>query len=274
MFENRIHFFKMHGAGNDFILIDNRGGFFHASVPEKIRQMCAPHTGIGADGLLLLDSSKKADFKVDYFNADGSRGEMCGNGARCAVALARQLNLAGQTCSVEFDKKIYQAEITANHYVRLRLPAPQFRLSEPSLQRLQQEKFPLFFAVDTGVPHLVIYTEEPLDTLDVLKWGKYFRHHPLFHPAGTNVNFVRKLKHNHLAIRVYERGVEKETLACGTGAVACGIFAAKQFHWQAPITIHSPGGRLQIDFDPQFKDLYLSGPVAMVFEGTLAGDFL
>lgn len=274
MAADRNHFYKMHGAGNDFILIDNRSGNFDPKNHKRIKRLCTRHTGVGADGLMLIGESKQNDFKVDYFNADGFPAEMCGNGARCAVFLAHRLQLGPQQCSFEISGKTYQAEVLEKEHVRLRMPNSKVLLEEERILFLMKPEFKRMLWVDTGVPHLVITVKDFPDKLDdIVEWGRHLRNHWIFRPNGTNVNFIFPFEKNHLQVRVYERGVENETLACGTGAVACGIVAAQQFNWESPVFVHSPGGQLQVEFDNDFKEVYLNGRVTLVFEGEANPDY-
>ncbi len=274
-FSETRHFYKLHGAGNDFVLLDNRPGqrpeaVFDGTDHARIARICARHTGVGADGLMLLSESPSADFCLAYYNADGRPGEMCGNGARCAVWLAHHLDIAPSRCTFEVWGERYEAEVLAAQQVRLRMRPPRFLGDDAGLPDLPPENFSDAMWMNTGVPHLVLVARVPLADLDVRHWGRHFRYHPHFAPAGTNVNFIRPGDPGVLQVRVYERGVENETLACGTGAVACGIFAAQKWGWPSPVTVQSPGGRLIIEFSGGFRTIYLNGPVTPVFEGTLA----
>ena len=170
-------FYKMHGAGNDFIMFDNRSGWMAPDAYEKFRKLCQLHTGIGADGLMLLSESDSADFKLDYFNADGYPGNMCGNGARCAVFLAHTLGIAPARCSFEINRVHYQAEVQQNRQVRLRMQMPEIVMESQELSSLLPGQFDMAYWVDTGVAHLVVKSNDPLEQVDVNKWGSYLRHH-------------------------------------------------------------------------------------------------
>ena len=267
-------FYKMHGAGNDFIMFDNRSGWMAPDAYEKFRKLCQLHTGIGADGLMLLSESDSADFKLDYFNADGYPGNMCGNGARCAVFLAHTLGIAPARCSFEINRVHYQAEVQQNRQVRLRMQMPEIVMESQELSSLLPGQFDMAYWVDTGVAHLVVKSNDPLEQVDVNKWGSYLRHHWLFRPDGVNVNFVYPGEHQSFHARVYEKGVEAETLACGTGAVACGFFAAKELNWTSPVSVIFPGGELRVEFENDFQGTYLNGAVSLVFEGRLSRGYL
>lgn len=266
---SQIHFYKMHGAGNDFVLFDNSSQIFEGNESGIFRKMCLPNTGIGADGIMLLEKSEKADFKLKYFNSDGLPAEMCGNGARCAVHLANELGFAPKTCSLEINKTIYNAEVSDPKMVRLQMHPPEILISPAEATSLLAENFKGAIFLRAGVPHFVIESAYPLDNLDVHYWGRHYRYHQRFQPDGANVNFVFPSGQNQLKARVYERGVERETLACGTGAIACAVYANQKYDWQPPIEIHFPGGILSVEFEPGYHKLFLSGPVQQVFEGDL-----
>ncbi len=269
-----IRFYKMHGAGNDFVLLDNRDHQISPVDHELIHSLCVRHTGIGADGLMLLDESSQADFRLFYFNADGYPAEMCGNGARCAVWFANRLNIAPQQCRFEIQQQLYEAEILSDLQVKLKMQPPQILLKQEGLTELLTGKFPDMLWLDTGVPHLVVRLTEPPEKIDVAGEGGSLRHHPLVQPDGTNVNFVYPEENDYLQVRVYERGVEKETLACGTGAVACGIYAAVQLGAFSPVKVEYPGGILNVEFKADFSEVFLNGPVIPVYEGTLSREFM
>lgn len=264
---DRIHFYKMQGAGNDFILIDNTTQIFHGDESDLFRSLCLRHTGIGADGVMLLENNPSTDFTLKYFNSNGLPAEMCGNGARCAVYLANQLGLAPSKCSFQIGEQIYNAEILPGRFVRLQMQIPKILLAASETQRLLSNDFKKGMSLNTGVPHLVIETGRPLDDLDIVGLGRKYRYHEEFKPAGTNVNFVFPEKPNHLLARVYERGVEAETLACGSGAVACAVFANQAYGWNSPISVHFPGGILKVEFEPDYHKIFLTGPVEQVFDG-------
>ena len=268
-----LHFYKMHSAGNDFILIDNRQAQFDPENHVRIRMLCSRRTGIGADGLLLLEESATADFRLSYYNADGFPAEMCGNGARCAVYLAHRLKMAPPQCRFEIRDHIYEAETMPDQRVRLQMVPPRVLLAPDELAQISTGDFPEMMWLNTGVPHLVIRVNTPPEKLDVDKWGAHFRNHPRFHPPGTNVNFVNPVKPNHLRVRVYERGVEQETLACGTGAVACGVYAALRLSAASPVMVEPPGGTLPGEFSRDLTNVTLSGAVVLIYEGRISPEF-
>lgn len=271
----KIHFYKMHAAGNDFVLVNNTAGLFRGDEAALFRNMCERHTGIGANGVMLLEKNAPAqemqpqtDFRLKYFNADGLPAEMCGNGARCAVFLAHRLNLTPQRkCVFEMDDKTYRAEIIGKNAVRLQMNPPRILLPFPEAKLLLSDDFNDGLWLDTAVPHFVVEVSKPLQEVEVVKWGRYYRQHQQFQPEGTNVNFVQPAQPNRLRARVYERGVEDETLACGTGAVACAVYAHRKYGWQSPIEIQFPGGILQVEFEEDYQSISLSSTVHEVFEG-------
>jgi diaminopimelate epimerase len=266
---SRIHFYKMNGAGNDFILVDNSTRIFQGTESGVFSKICLSHTGIGADGVMLLEKSNKADFKLRYFNPDGLPAEMCGNGARCAVFLANYLKMAPQKCSFEINDVVYYADLISKNQVRLQMYPSEILVSPSEAKSLLSDEFSMAIGLRVGVPHFVLETKISLNELDVIRWGRYYRYHDKFKSSGTNVNFVFPIQQNILKARVYERGVERETLACGSGAVACAIFANQIYKWGSPISVHFPGGILKIEFEPGYKKIFLIGPVRVVFEGDL-----
>lgn len=271
---SKIHFYKMHAAGNDFVLIDNSTRLFRGDETVLFSRLCERHTGIGANGVMLLEksagcggASAPAHFCLKYFNADGLPAEMCGNGARCAVFLAHRLNLAPAKARFEIDGKSYGAEIAGERIVRLHMNSWRILLPFADAKSLLCDDFKDALWLDTAVPHFVVEVNQPLDEVDVIKWGRHYRGHQQFQPAGTNVNFVQPIQPNQLQARVYERGVEDETLACGTGAVACAVYANQKYDWNSPIQVYFPGGALKVEFDDEYDTIFLSGPVQEVFEG-------
>jgi diaminopimelate epimerase len=263
----KIHFYKMHGAGNDFILFDNSSRIFSGRESGLFKNMCLPHTGVGSDGMMLLEKSEKADFKLRYYNSNGLPSEMCGNGARCAVYLANSLGFAPKECAFEINKTIYHAEVSGQEMVRLKMHPPTILISPPEAKSLLAENFKGAILLRVGVPHFVIESAQLMDDLDIYSWGKHYRYHERFQPDGTNVNFVFPSGQSLFKARVYERGVEAETLACGTGAIACSFYGNRKYKWQSPIDVQFPGGTLQVEFDPEFENVFLVGPVKRVFEG-------
>ncbi|MHB8067951.1 MAG: diaminopimelate epimerase [Desulfobaccales bacterium] len=271
----RIPFYKMHGGGNDFVLVDHRRALIPAAEqPRFARRVCARQVGVGADGLILIEGSDKADFRWRFYNADGSEAEMCGNGGRCAARLAVLLGIARPELSFETLAGIMHAEVK-DREVRLELTGIED-------SRLYQEipingKTLTGHFLKVGVPHVVVPVKD-LEQVPVTFWGKIVRFHPLFQPAGTNVNFIRVQGSRALEVRTYERGVEDETLACGTGAVASALIAARLGHVQSPVAVNTRGGEtLTVHFQLQgetFKEVFLEGEALVVCQGELWVDEL
>lgn len=276
-----VSFTKMSGAGNDFIVIDHRVPLIpEAEQAEFAKRVCRRMFSVGADGLILIENSAVADFRWRFYNGDGSVAEMCGNGARCAARFAYSKGIAGTRMSFDTLAGIIEAEICRDDdTVRLRMTAPcDFRTNLSVILAGQEKKLSF---VNSGVPHAVLFMEEE-ESVPVQEWGKIVRFHPLFQPAGTNVNFVQKLAENTIRVRTYERGVEDETMACGTGAVASALFAATYGLASSPVTVITSGGeRLIVLFDlqvgqhgPQAENVFLQGPARTIYEGKLTAEAL
>jgi len=264
-----LRFTKMNGAGNDFVLIDNRAGEVHLNR-SQIAHLCDRHRGIGADGILLLEKpSNRADFRMRYFNADGGEAEMCGNGARCFARFANKVAGAAGKISFETPAGVISADLVGD-LVTLQMTEPtDLRLNIP-LRVANKDKAVHF--INTGVPHVVIPVPQ-VDDVDVEREGAPIRQHEMFSPKGANVNFIEKRGANKIAVRTYERGVEDETLACGTGVVASALIFAAVEDANGPIGVFVRGGNeLQVGFGKtgtEFKNVTLTGPAEFVFEGTI-----
>jgi diaminopimelate epimerase len=273
--ENRIPFYKMHGGGNDFVLVDHRRALIpEAEQPRFARRVCARQVGVGADGLILIEGSAAADFKWRFYNADGSEPEMCGNGGRCAARFAVLHGLAPESLSFETLAGVIRAEVKARRVKLTMTGVGDFNL-HTSIP-LEAETLVGHFA-RVGVPHVVVPVDD-LELAPVTEWGRMIRFHSIFQPAGTNVNFIRFLGPREVAIRTYERGVEDETLACGTGAVASALIAALLGKAVSPVAVHTRGGEtLYVYFQPQgeaFSEVYLEGEAVVVFQGEIWVDEL
>ena len=266
----KIDFFKMSGAGNDFIVIDNRLGIIdHDNCTDFVEKVCRRGISVGADGVILITNSDKADFKWHFFNADGSEAEMCGNGARCAARFAYLKGIAGEKLSLETLAGIIHAEVLG-HRVRLEMSRPHGLELDIKLP-VEGKEYTVNF-VNTGVPHVVKFVQE-LENYDAQKMGKAIRMHPHFQPAGANVNFIVVHDRSNIYIRTYERGVEDETLACGTGAVAAALISASSGKVDSPVNVKTKGGSiLTIHFEKDgsdFKKVFLEGEARVVYEGQL-----
>lgn len=259
-------FSKYHGAGNDFVIIDNRQNTFTARDQSTIQAICDRRFGIGADGLMLLEEHPDHDFLMVYYNADGLEGSMCGNGGRCIVAFASHLGIIKSSASFLATDGPHQATISESKENKMTVS-----LQMTDVERIRSVKDGFF--LDTGSPHLIIF-EQDIESLEVATKGKELRHDPAFSPGGTNVNFV-EIKNDQIYIRTYERGVEAETLACGTGVTAAAIasFYAGKLVSEKNIVVHAMGGRLKVSFsisgNEKFTDVYLEGPAEKVFDGSI-----
>ena len=267
---NPIPFYKMSGAGNDFIIIDNRDGKVKDTIlTDFIRGVCRRKMSAGADGLILIETSETYDFRWRFYNSDGSKAEMCGNGARCAARFAHVTGIAGSVLSFETDAGVVSAQIN-DRLVKVRMPEPSdLKLAYPL--ELSQQSLEIS-SINTGVPHVVVMVEHVND-IDVIAVGRKIRFHQSFAPAGTNVNFVQRQKGNSIEIRTYERGVEDETLACGTGAIASAIISASQFGMTSPIDVRTHSGvYLSIHFEfkeGQFSNIRMEGDARIIYLGKL-----
>ncbi len=263
----QIHFTKLSGAGNDFIVIDSRNHPVHLST-ARIKALCTRRTGIGADGLILIEPSQYLDFSMKYYNADGLPGSMCGNGGRCAVYFAHSTGVpfADQgRYSFEANGNRYEAEVTGKETVRLHMLDPEdFR------NAIAVEGFNCHY-VNTGSPHAVIYIESrKLEELDVSGHGKAIRLRTDVFPGGTNVNFLEITAPDSISLRTFERGVEDETLACGTGAVAAALMSfrlGKVSSSPVKVKVQS-GDTLEVAFSEDLKSVTLTGPAKIIYRGT------
>jgi len=270
-----VPFVKMSGTGNDFIIIDNRQAVIaREALPEFAAKVCRRKFSAGADGLILIENSDQADFKWQFFNADGSVAEMCGNGARCAARFAYMHGIASARMRFETLAGIIEAQV-ADTQVSVKMTDP---VDVQMHREIIVDDSPLLLhSVDTGVPHAVVFVND-IDTMDVCALGSQLRHHEAFFPAGTNVNFVQELD-GVFKVRTYERGVEDETLACGTGATASALVAAFLGHTTSPVEIITSGGdRLVIVFELKNGDsaenVFLKGPAYVVYKGELSAESL
>jgi len=274
MTETRLRFARMHGCGNDFIVIDDRANKWRPRRDALARALCDRRKGLGGDGLLLIGSDTEVDFAMTYTNATGVDGEMCGNGARCLVKRAHDLGIIGESATFRTDAGLMQASLQDDN-IRLAMTTPS--LAELHLTLEADGRTWHGHGINTGVPHLVIFTDD-VAAIDVQRFGPPLRHHPHF-ARGVNANFAQRVGADRYRMRTYERGVEAETLACGTGAVAIGLIASLLGEAQSPVTIlPSGGGELLIAFRPReggrFDDVQLSGPAETIACGSLDRDWL
>lgn len=266
-----IPFIKYSATGNDFILIDNRRRGLTGDETTLLHEMCGRKTGIGADGILLIENPRRADctFKMRYFNRDGRESEMCGNGARASAYHAHTHGIAPAEMYFEVSGDCYHARVE-NARVRLRMQPPHdLRLQPGALKTLEYPEglhLEECGFVNTGVPHYILFVND-VSKAPVTALGRTLRHHPAFAPAGTNVNFVEMVSPSQLKLRTYERGVEEETLACGTGAVASAWLAHLTHDARFPITLTTPGGELCVEQELATGRLTLAGNVRKTFTG-------
>jgi diaminopimelate epimerase len=322
----KINFWKMHGAGNDFILVDDRFRKFPAADSNWIRHICSRNTGIGSEGLILLQPSKQEDFLMRFFNPDGHEAEMCGNGLRCAARLAHDLKIGGKEMTIRTKAGILTASIKNNGVqvsmppptdIRLNfnlqvkhpatslpasdgatgdqgrgavrhwrtgslrnpakpktpfLPVPMQNRNRASWRRRVEGKNITCSFINTGVPHVVIETDN-LEKIDLPRFGPLLRRHKEFAPEGTNVDYMTITGKNLLEVRTFERGVEAETPACGTGITACAIIAALNNRAKPPVRVKCRHGDvLEVNFETDrhtAKNVTLTGPAVMVYEGEI-----
>ena len=269
-----VEFTKMNGAGNDFIVIDNR--FYHFSDEELsgfAQRLCPRRKGIGADGLLAFNSPDDAghDFRMRYFNADGTIGTMCGNGARCLVLFARRAGMDKPEMWVETDAGVLQAEGSEDGPVRIHQHALAGYTPHRVLRSMAETDVADAHYIWTGTEHLVCFVDRVAD-IPVGVWGPAIRQDEALAPAGANIDFVEVIGADRLLVRTYEKGVESETLACGTGAVASAIVARMLERTESDrIYVDMPGGRLTVGIRLEgggIRDIYLEGPAEVVFRGT------
>lgn len=258
----QTNFFKYQGTGNDFIMLDGRTKSFKIPSEKQINQLCHRQFGIGADGLIIISKTKKADFEMLYFNADGKPGSMCGNGGRCTIAFAQYLGIIkNKTRFIAYDGT-HEGSINDNKMVTLKMS---------DVRGIHQHGKD--FELNTGSPHYIHFNKN-INQLDVFAAGRKIRYNEVYTKNGINVNFV-EIMNNELLVRTYERGVENETLSCGTGVTAAAIAFASLLKKQKKYTvkIKTPGGKLKVNFNTKdhqhFTDVYLTGPATFVYQGQI-----
>ena len=254
-------FYKYQGTGNDFVLIDNRAAFFPKENIKLIEHLCDRRFGIGADGLILLENDIQTDFKMVYFNSDGNQSSMCGNGGRCIVAFAKKLNIIQNQATFMAVDGLHHATINENEIVSLQMK----NVDEVTVH-------PDYVFLNTGSPHHVMLVDD-LKNYGVKENGARIRYSDLYGSAGSNVNFVHQNSEADFSIRTYERGVEDETLSCGTGATAVAIAMNTIGKTKSnSIQINVEGGKLEVSFikkDHSFTAVFLKGQATFVFEGEM-----
>lgn len=260
----KIEFYKYHGSGNDFIILDNREGK-HSLTKSQVAQLCDRRFGIGADGLMILETHPELDFEMRYFNADGAEASMCGNGGRCLVAFAYSLGHCSENPTFMAIDGIHEAWIKGDGIVELKM-----------LDVLEVAEIWNGFFLNTGSPHFVRFVDD-LEKYDVLNKGKEIRNHTHFAPEGCNANFVEEINSGTIQVRTYERGVENETLSCGTGVVASALATfTKGKPGKSKYNIQTRGGNLTVRFAAikennkyKFENIWLCGLAEFVFSGTI-----
>ena len=256
-----IQFKKFQGTGNDFVMIDGREKEI-SITNEQIKKLCNRKFGIGADGLIIIKNKEGYDFEMDYYNADGNIGSMCGNGGRCAVQFARK-------CGILRSEYHFLA-VDGPHFASIDLHNGWINLKMKDVDKIQNYKGD--FVLDTGSPHYVKTVSKDLKNFDVYNNGKKIRYNSDF-PEGLNVNFVEEIDATKIFVRTFERGVENETLSCGTGATASALVFAHNDHSFNRVDVETLGGMLAVDFvkkqDETFSDIWLCGPAKYVFEGEI-----
>jgi diaminopimelate epimerase len=254
-----IQFNKYQGAGNDFIIIDNREGTFNSDNSGLINKLCDRRFGIGADGLILICSSREYDFEMKYYNSDGLEGSMCGNGGRCSSDFSIRTGIAGKNLVFKAIDGVHKA-LSEQGIIRLQMND----VHDPAIVKGN-------YFINTGSPHYIIFKENVKD-VDVNEEGKIIRWSEDFAPGGTNVNFV-ETEQNGIYVRTFERGVEEETLSCGTGVTASAIASVLSGHFDTnPVSVRTRGGNLSVSFKVSGKaitDIWLSGPATFVFKGEI-----
>ncbi|RYF94537.1 MAG: diaminopimelate epimerase [Chitinophagaceae bacterium] len=254
-----LKFHKYQGTGNDFIILDNRKGEFSSLNTEQINFLCNRRFGIGADGLMLLNSKQGYDFEMKYFNADGRESSMCGNGGRCLVKFAYHLGIHKNTYLFDAIDGNHEAEIDLDGTVSLKMK------DVPKIRHISGD-----YIIDTGSPHYIKMVSD-LDKLDVFKDGRSIRNSNLFKKEGINVNFVEQVGDDEIAVRTYERGVEDETLSCGTGVTAAALACYHNETGFNDVMVNTKGGKLNVEYDrlnnDSYSNIWLSGPAEKVFEG-------
>lgn len=261
-----IQFTKLVGSGNDFILVDNRTGVLGSELLPLINRLCERRSSVGADGFLLLEGSELHSFSMRYFNADGSEAEMCGNGGLCIALYAYRKGIAPQEMVFSSRAGVHTAQVCESS-VRLKFTEPKgIRLNVPLNLDGREHNCHL---LNSGVPHAVLFADD-VDEIEVEKLGRKIRSHPVLGPEGANVDFVKVLGGNEIRVRTYERGVEGETLSCGTGAVASAIISCLSMGMKPPVGVSTQGGLVKVDFrldKDSARGVWLEGGARIAYEG-------
>ena len=272
---SKIKFTKMSGTLNDFIIIDNRSQILDADhLSDWVKKICTRKYSIGADGLILIEKSDKADFKWRFFNCDGSEAEMCGNGSRCAARFSYLEGITGPHLTFETLAGLISAQVNGN-LVKVQMTDPSQLKLDSSLT--MEGSTVHFSKINTGVPHVVIKVEtlEDFTLQTLLNLGRTIRMHKYFEPKGTNVNFIEVMNDSHVKVKTYERGVEDITYACGTGVVASALVAHAKKLAHSPVEIETPGGKLMVYFEfdgKNYTHVFLEGDARVVYRGEMTDE--
>jgi diaminopimelate epimerase len=254
----KLVFHKYQGTGNDFIILDNRSGEYNALSTKQVHFLCDRRFGIGADGLMLLNAKEGYDFEMIYYNSDGSQSTMCGNGGRCIVKFASQIGIHKYSYRFLAIDGVHEAEIDKN-IVRLKMN-----------DVTSVEEHPSYAVLNTGSPHFVKFASD-VENIDVVETGRDIRNSKAYAEEGINVNFVENISEDEIFVRTYERGVEDETLSCGTGVTAAALVSAHNPLGFNRVEVKTPGGRLSVEYnkldDTHFENIWLCGPAEFVFKG-------
>ena len=254
-------FYKYQGTGNDFVILDNRDNLYDNLSPKQISHICNRHFGIGANGLMLLNKKVDYDFEMIYYNADGNPSSMCGNGGRCLTKFAVHIGIHKSSFKFLASDGEHEAEIDMHGLIRLKMKDVD-----------QVEQHASYTLINTGSPHFVRFARD-VKLIDVAETGREIRYSKEFAEEGVNVNFVESIDDDSIYVRTYERGVEEETLSCGTGVTAAALLSAHNDNGFNRVEVRTPGGHLSVEFnkitDAHFENIWLCGPAELVFTGTI-----
>ncbi len=257
----KIEFYKYQGTGNDFVILENRDNTYDNLTTEQVKHICNRRFGIGADGLMLLSKHDKLDFEMIYFNADGNKSSMCGNGGRCLVQFAKNQGMYKVTYHFMAIDGPHEAEIDMRDIIRLKM------------QDVNKVDYHSGYALlNTGSPHFVKFSNN-VEDIDVVETGREIRYSKAFEKEGINVNFVETTDEDSIYVRTYERGVEDETLSCGTGVTAAALMTAHNAIGFNRVEVKTPGGNLSVEYnkidEEHFENIWLCGPAELVYKGTI-----
>ena len=257
----KIKFYKYQGTGNDFVILDNRDGDFKNLTTKQIHKLCDRRFGVGGDGLMMLNNKAGYDFEMLYYNADGNPGSMCGNGGRCMIRFVSNMGMHKYTYSFLAADGEHEAEIDQHNIIRL-------RMNDVS----EIEEHASFILLNTGSPHFIKFATDVIN-IDVVETGREIRYSKKFAENGVNVNFVESTGEDSIFVRTYERGVEDETLSCGTGVTAAALVSSHNPRGFNRVAVETPGGKLSVEFnklsDTEFDNIWLCGPAELVFAGDI-----